>query len=54
MMEIERLKALKAEDEREALRLEAKRRGAAVIIEQIKEREQQRVKERELLAREQE
>jgi|Transcript_2235 hypothetical protein len=54
MMEIERLKALKAEDEREALRQEAKRRGAAVIIEQIKEREQQRLKERELLEREQE
>ena len=39
MMEIERLKALKAEDERERLRVEAKRRGAAVIIEQIKDRE---------------
>lgn len=33
MMEIERLKALKAEDEREKLRVEAQRRGAAVIIE---------------------
>lgn len=39
MMEIERLKALQAEDEREKLRVDAKRRGAAVIIEQIKERE---------------
>ena len=54
MMEIERLKALKAEDEREELRLEAKRRGAAVIVEQIKEREQHRLKEREMLEREQE
>ena len=53
MMEIERLKALKAEDERERLRVEAQRRGAAVIIEQIKEREVQRVKEREQLEREQ-
>ena len=53
MMEIERLKALKAEDERERLRAEAQRRGAAVIIEQIKEREVQRVKEREQLEREQ-
>ena len=53
MMEIERLKALKAEDEREKLRAEAQRRGAAVIIEQIKEREVQRVKEREQLEREQ-
>ena len=53
MMEIERLKALKAEDERERLRVEAQRRGAAVIIEQIKDREVQRVKEREQLEREQ-
>lgn len=53
MMEIERLKALKAEDERERLRVEAQRRGAAVIIEQIKEREVMRVKEREQLEREQ-
>jgi hypothetical protein len=53
MMEIERLKALKAEDERERLRVEAQRRGAAVIIEQIKEREVVRVKEREQLEREQ-
>lgn len=52
-MEIERLKALKAEDERERLRVEAQRRGAAVIIEQIKEREVIRVKEREQLEREQ-
>ena len=47
MMEIERLKALKAEEEREKLRVEAQRRGAAVIIDQIKEREVQRIKERE-------
>ena len=53
MMEIERLKALKAEDERERLRVEAQRRGAAVIIEQIKEREVMRIKEREQLEREQ-
>lgn len=32
-MEIERLKALKAEDEREKLRMEAQKRGAQVIIE---------------------
>ena len=53
MMEIERLKALKAEDEREKLRAEAQRRGAAVIIEQIREREVQRVKDREQLEKEQ-
>lgn len=39
MMEIERLKSLKAEDEREKLRVEAQRKGAAVIIDQIKVRE---------------
>lgn len=53
MMEIERLKALKAEDERERLRVEAQRRGAAVIIDQIQEREKQRIREREQLEREQ-
>jgi len=47
MMEIERLKALKAEEERERLRVEAQRRGAAVIIDQIQEREVQRIKDRE-------
>ena len=47
MMEIERLKTLKAEEERERLRLEAQRRGAAVIIDQIKEREIQRIAEKE-------
>ena len=47
MMEIERLKGLQAEDEREKLRVEPQRRGAAVIIEQIKNREVQRMKERE-------
>jgi len=48
MMEIERLKSLKAEEEREKLRVEAQRRGAAVIIDQIKEREVQRIREKEL------
>ena len=35
------------------MRAEAKKRGAAVIIEQIKERENQRIREREQLEREQ-
>ena len=35
-MEIERLKALQQEEERDKLRVEAQRRGAQVIIEQIK------------------
>ena len=53
MMEIERLKGLQAAEEREKLRVQAQRRGAAVIIDQIKDREVQRLKEREQLEREQ-
>lgn len=52
MMEIERLKSLKASEERNALRVEAQRRGAAVIVDQIKEREQERLREREILEQE--
>ena len=52
MMEIERLKGLQAAEEREKLRVQAQRRGAAVIIDQIKDREVQRLKEREQLERE--
>merc|ERR1719247_1849884 len=47
MMEIERLKALKMYEEREKERLEDQRRGAKVIIEQIKDRQAQRMKEEE-------
>merc|ERR1711871_50052 len=36
MMEIERLKALKMYEEREKTRMEDQRRGASVIVEQIK------------------
>ena len=39
MMEIERLKGLQAAEIKEQARVEAQRRGAAVIIDQIKERE---------------
>ena len=53
MMEIERLKKLQYLEEKEAKRVEAQRRGAAVIIDQIKDREQQRLKEREMLEKEQ-
>mmetsp|Transcript_110859 Transcript_110859/g.201569 ORF Transcript_110859/g.201569 Transcript_110859/m.201569 type:complete len:522 (+) Transcript_110859:96-1661(+) len=52
MMEIERLKALQMYEEREKLRLEDQRRGAGVIIEQIKDRQAQRMREEE--ARDQE
>ena len=54
MMEIERLKQLKYQDEREAQRKDAQKQGALVIIDQIKEREMQRVQEREIMEREKE
>merc|ERR1719324_841648 len=44
MMEIERLKALKMYEEREKKRVTDQRRGAMVIIEQIKDRQAQRMK----------
>merc|ERR1719405_31556 len=47
MMEIERLKALKMYEEREKQRVEDQRRGASVIIEQIKDRQAQRMREEE-------
>ena len=52
MMEIERLKGLQAAEEKEQARVEAQRRGAAVIIDQIKEREVMRMKEREAIEKE--
>lgn len=51
-MEIDRVRTLKAQEYRDALRSEEQRRGARVIIQQIAEREQERIKEQE--AREQE
>merc|ERR1719197_1156168 len=47
MMEIERLKALKMYEEREKPRLTDQRRGASVIIEQIKDRQASRMREEE-------
>merc|ERR1712187_21879 len=47
MMEIERLKALRMYEEREKARLESQRSGAKVIIEQIKDRQSQRMREEE-------
>jgi hypothetical protein len=47
MMEIERLKALKMYEEREKERQQDQRRGAKVIIEQIKDRQAQRMREEE-------
>ena len=45
MMEIERLKSLKMQEEREVKRKEAQKMGSLVIIDQIKERELDRIKE---------
>eukprot|EP00392_Amoebophrya_sp_AT5.2_P006067 g6077.t1 len=47
MMEIERLKALKMYEERNKARAMDQRRGAQVIIEQIKDRQSQRLREEE-------
>lgn len=52
-MEIERLKKLQAIEERESKRVEATRKGAAVIVDQIKDREMGRMKERDQLEKEQ-
>jgi hypothetical protein len=48
MMEIERLKVLKEEEEREARKAIARKRGAQVIIDQIQERTIERMKEQEV------
>jgi hypothetical protein len=52
MMEIERLKSLKLQEEREVKRKEAQKLGSLVIIDQIKERELDRIKEQETRERE--
>ncbi len=52
MMEIERLKTLKMQEEREISHKEAQRQGSLVIIDQIKEREMERIKEDELREKE--
>jgi len=48
MMEIERLKALKVEEERESKKVEQRIKGKQVIIDQIQERTLQRMKEQEI------
>jgi hypothetical protein len=52
MMEIERLKVIKHNEERERKYAEDRRSGAQIIQEQIKEREIIRLKEQELLEKE--
>lgn len=53
MMELERLKALRMYEEREAKRHEDQKKGAAVIRAQIEEREQERLRKIELRQQEQ-
>ena len=48
MMEIERLKVLKEEEEREIRKAEARKKGAQVIVDQIQERTQIRLKDQEI------
>ena len=45
MMEIERLKSLKMQEEREIRKKEAQKMGSLVIVDQIKEREMERIKD---------
>lgn len=54
MMEVERLKGLKVSEEREVKKQVAQHHGAKVIIDQIKEREIERIHQRELLIKDQE
>lgn len=48
MMEIERLKVLKEEEEREKRKAQARKKGAQVIVDQIQDRTIQRMKEQEI------
>lgn len=47
IMEVERLKAIKAEEEKEIKRKEELMRGKEVLIDQIKERDMERMKRQE-------
>ena len=53
-MEIERLKVLKEEEERDIRKHEARKKGAQVIVDQIQERTIQRMKEQEIRDKEKE
>ncbi len=47
-MEIERLKVLKVEEEREAVKAQQRIKGKQVIVDQIQDRTLQRMKEQEV------
>jgi hypothetical protein len=48
MMEIERLKVLKVEEEREIVKAQQRIKGKQVIVDQIQDRTLQRMKEQEV------
>ena len=52
MMELERLKELKQQQDRENLRKKQNREGCLIIIDQIKQREYEKIKHRETLEKE--
>lgn len=52
MMELERLKELQFQEEITKIRREQQRQGALIIVDQIKERDYERVKQKEILERE--
>lgn len=52
MMEYERLKELKFQEDRERERREQQKQGALIIIDQIKERDIERLRQKEILERE--
>lgn len=52
MMEYERLKELKFQEDRERERKEQQKQGALIIVEQIKERDIERLKQKEICERE--
>ena len=52
MMEIERIKAIRTENEREERKKEAQRRGAQALIDQIRERDLIRQRHEEMLEKE--
>ena len=54
MMEIERLKAIRAENERAERKREAVQKGAQALINQIQERDQIRQRHEEMLEKEKE
>ena len=47
-MEVERIRAIKLQNERDARRAEEQRRGALVIVDQIKQREAERMRQARL------